>query len=226
MSTQFTYTRKATPAEAAAIRAKRAKRNALTNEGRAAISAAVAQQIGALPKATDGAPGIDGDNGWSPVLAIVEDGERRVVAVARWVGGDGPPPDTGFIGPDGILNDIAGATDVRGSPGARGKIGADGKDGAVIFTETRNPKVNEGAEGDCWLNSKSGDFFRKEKGAWKLKSKLRGPRGFAGVSGRDGGNTVIQPGGDGGSSILFGSGPPPSGGVVGQEILVGSGPPT
>lgn len=229
MSTQFTYTRKATPAEAAAIRAKRAKRNAppaLTDEGRAAISAAVAEQIGALPKSSDGAPGVDGDNGWSAVLAVVGDGDRRVVAIADWVGGDGPPPDTGFIGPDGIVHDIADATDVRGSPGADGKDGASGKDGSTIHTGPRDPKSTEGKDTDLWLNSKTADVFRKTAGRWEKVMNIRGARGFAGVSGRDGGTTAIQPGGDGGSSILFGSGPPPSGGVVGQEILVGSGPPT
>lgn len=229
MSTQFTYTRKATPAEAAAIRAKRAKRNALpvlTDEGRAAISAAVAEQIGALPKTDDGAPGLDGDSAWTPLLAVVEDGDRRVIAITSWVGGDGALPDTGFIGPDGIVHDIVDATDVRGSPGVRGKSGTNGKDGSVIFTDTRNPKPTDGKDADLWIQTKTWDLYTKTDGAWKLRGNLRGPRGFAGVSGRDGGNTVISPGGDGGSSIILGNGPPPPGGVVGQEILVGSGPPT
>ncbi len=65
-----------------------------------------------------GEQGGQGDAGWSPVLANVEDGERRVQRIADWVGGEGGPPEAGgYIGPAGLVSDIAEATDIRGAPG-------------------------------------------------------------------------------------------------------------
>src|SRR3954451_25256207 len=56
--TRFTYARLATPAEAEAIRAKRANRTALSNEAKALITEAVVERVKALPRAVDGAPGV------------------------------------------------------------------------------------------------------------------------------------------------------------------------
>lgn len=65
-----------------------------------------------------GAQGVQGDAGWSPVLANVEDGERRVQQIADWTGGEGTPPEAGsYIGPSGLVTDIGDATDIRGAPG-------------------------------------------------------------------------------------------------------------
>ncbi len=56
--------------------------------------------------------------GWSPILAVVADGLRRVVQVADWVGGVGPKPAVGsFLGAAGFVADVADATDVRGATG-------------------------------------------------------------------------------------------------------------
>ena len=38
---------------------------------------------------TDGADGADGNNGYSPVLEVVADSERRVLRLSAWVGGSG-----------------------------------------------------------------------------------------------------------------------------------------
>lgn len=55
-----------------------------------------------------------GDKGWSPVLAIVNDGARRVFQVIDWVDGEGTKPTTGlYVGPTGLTNVIANAIDVR-----------------------------------------------------------------------------------------------------------------
>ena len=62
--------------------------------------------------------GRDGDDGWSPSFAIVSDGERRVLQVEDWAGGEGAKPTTGqYVGPTGFTGTLADAVDVRG-PGA------------------------------------------------------------------------------------------------------------
>ena len=65
-----------------------------------------------------GGAGDPGHNGWSPVLASVADGERRVHQIVGWSGGEGDAPAIGgYIGPGGIVADIAAASNVRGPPG-------------------------------------------------------------------------------------------------------------
>lgn len=70
---------------------------------------------------TNSDPGINGDDGWSPVLAIASDGERRVLQLVDWVGGTGTKPAAGgtssYIGTSG-LTAIGAAVDVRGAAGA------------------------------------------------------------------------------------------------------------
>ena len=54
--------------------------------------------------------------GWSPILAVVEDGARRVLEVVGWEGGSGTAPATGlYLGDTGFVVDIADATDIAGS---------------------------------------------------------------------------------------------------------------
>lgn len=69
----------------------------------------------------DGTDGTDGSDAWSPVLANVVDGARRVQRIVDWVGGEGTKPATGvYVGPTGLTNVLADATDMRGSAGANG----------------------------------------------------------------------------------------------------------
>lgn len=63
--------------------------------------------------------GAAGGVGWSPVLSIVADGERRVQRVTDWTGGAGTKPTAlGYIGSAGIVATAAEAVDVRGAPGS------------------------------------------------------------------------------------------------------------
>lgn len=71
-------------------------------------------------KGVQGVKGDKGDNikGWSPMLANVRDGERRVLQVYDWQGGDGEKPPAGlYVGESGLTPDISLALDVRGPPG-------------------------------------------------------------------------------------------------------------
>lgn len=44
---------------------------------------------------TDGAPGTNGTNGWTPILLPEQDGTRTLLKVADWVGGSGTKPTAG-----------------------------------------------------------------------------------------------------------------------------------
>ncbi|MFA6063893.1 MAG: hypothetical protein WC736_15000 [Gallionella sp.] len=66
----------------------------------------------------NGKDGKQGFDGWSPLLAVVPDGERRVHQVTGWTGGEGAEPESGFyLGKDGPVERIADATDIRGAQG-------------------------------------------------------------------------------------------------------------
>lgn len=76
------------------------------------------------------AAGVAGDDGWSPVFGLVTDGERRVLQLVDWVGGEGTKPSTGqYIGPTGLVATAAEAVDLRGSQGATGAPGTNGTNG-------------------------------------------------------------------------------------------------
>lgn len=74
-------------------------------------------------KGSQGDKGDKGDtvNGWTPVLAVVEDDERRVLQIVDWAGGDEEKPATGlYVGGAGLVADIGDALDIRGALGPVG----------------------------------------------------------------------------------------------------------
>lgn len=59
-----------------------------------------------------------GKRGWAPLTRAVTDGHERVVLERYdWVGGELPKPETGYLGPEGIVSDPADATNIRGPQG-------------------------------------------------------------------------------------------------------------
>lgn len=65
-----------------------------------------------------GPAGAVGDKGWSPVVAVIADGARRVMRVTDWAGGQGAKPAVGaYVGAAGLVADIAQAVDIRGPEG-------------------------------------------------------------------------------------------------------------
>lgn len=65
-----------------------------------------------------GPAGAAGDKGWSPVIAVIVDGARRVMRVIDWAGGQGAKPSSGaYVGAAGLVADIAQAVDIRGPQG-------------------------------------------------------------------------------------------------------------
>ncbi len=57
--------------------------------------------------------------GFNPVLAVVNDGARRVLQVTGWIGGTGTAPATGlYVGATDYVSLIANAVDIRGASGS------------------------------------------------------------------------------------------------------------
>jgi len=62
-----------------------------------------------------------GNAGWSPVVSLISDGNRRVLQVSDWVGGSGSPPAIGgYIGSSGLVSSIVDAINIRGEKGEQG----------------------------------------------------------------------------------------------------------
>lgn len=76
-----------------------------------------------IPRGDKGIQGDQGFAGWSPQLAVVADGERRVLRLTAWVGGTGTAPTEfvdQYLGSSGFTSDIAQAVDIRGPAGQTG----------------------------------------------------------------------------------------------------------
>lgn len=84
-----------------------------------------AQWLASL-KGVKGDTGTSGTNGWSPRLAVVNSGEKRVLQIVFWTGGTGTAPPTGYIGSTGIVDNINNAVDIRGLQGVQGIKGDGG----------------------------------------------------------------------------------------------------
>lgn len=79
-----------------------------------------------------GEDGTDGANGWSPIFAIEDDFERRVLKLVDWTGGTGTKPTASigkYIGSTGLVINATNAVDIRGSAGEDGTDGINGMDG-------------------------------------------------------------------------------------------------
>jgi hypothetical protein len=99
-------------------------------------------QLASRTKTLETTGGGGGTNGWSPVLAVVSDGERRVLQVADWQGGTGTKPATGlYVGTAGLVALIANAVDVRGAAGAAGATGATGAAGPNTVTTSTTTNI-------------------------------------------------------------------------------------
>lgn len=82
-------------------------------------------QVSGIDGASSSSPGPKGDTGekgWSPVLAVVSDGERRVHQLKDWVGGAGAKPAGAgqYIGASGLTPYASSAVDIRGAKGDKG----------------------------------------------------------------------------------------------------------
>jgi len=97
----------------------------------------------------NGDDGEDGIDGWSPVLALVPDGERRVLQVADWVGGEGAKPTTGdYVGAAGLTSTIGEAIDIRGPSGSgTGDVTTSGSvesDRIAVYADATGDSIKDG----------------------------------------------------------------------------------
>jgi hypothetical protein len=161
----------------------------------------------------DGINGADGFNGYSPILAIANDGERRVFVVIGWLGGTGTAPATGlYVGATGFVEDIADAVNVRGPGGGEGggsiEMRVNGgfvqwrndPEGAwqnlIAVSAITGPAGPQGIQGIQGLPGATGaagasayqiavgNGFSGSESAWLLS--LIGPAGPQGIPGNDG----------------------------------------
>lgn len=77
-----------------------------------------------------GAAGSDGNDAWTPTLAIASDGNRRVIRIPSWTGGEGTAPTSNvYLGSTGLVGSASAAVDIRGPRGEAGAAGAAGQRG-------------------------------------------------------------------------------------------------
>ena len=78
-----------------------------------------------FPKPQPSNPGAQGNNGYSPVLAVIDRGEDKVHQVIDWVGGTGTKPQIGqYISESGFTSDINEAVNIKGEAGTGGSGGS------------------------------------------------------------------------------------------------------
>lgn len=126
-------------------------------------------------KGSNGQAGTNGTNGWTPILAVVPDGDRRVIAVTSWTGGSGTAPSTGYYGSSGIVQNISSAVDIRGIQGLQGLKGDDG---------IKGDKGDTGEQGDRGFSAYEEAVSQGFVGTiedWLLS--LKGPKGDTGEQG-------------------------------------------
>lgn len=112
----------------------------------------ILEQVSKIPRPKDGQDGKmglrgkagpsgdDGNDGWSPILGVVEDGERSILEVVDWTGGEGQKPQAGwFLGSNGPTQNKAEASNIRGKPGQDGIGGGTLKE-IYLGPLQRNPR--------------------------------------------------------------------------------------
>jgi hypothetical protein len=144
----------------------------------------------------------------------------------------GPQGDRGPIGLRGAdgLDGLDGLDGAPGPKGEKGDKGDDGDAGLSLYQDAGAPPDDIGADGESYIDSKTGVLYVKADGEWHKTLTIKGkpgPRGAPGQDGQPGPRGARGPVGlsFGQNKIWVGDGDPPAGGIVGQHILVGNGDP-
>ncbi len=108
-----------------------------------------------------GPKGDQGEKGWSPTFAVVNDGARRVLRVVSWTGGGGTAPSSPFyVSSSGFTTSISAATDIRGATGPAGPAGpAANSYFSHNYNGTTIKKVIDGTWSAAQLLSEGGSAF-------------------------------------------------------------------
>lgn len=77
-----------------------------------------------------GVKGDNGDDGWSPVLALEPYNGKTLLKVVDWQNGQGDKPEYPiYLGSNGYVTDVDQAIDIKGEKGEKGDKGDQGEDG-------------------------------------------------------------------------------------------------
>ena len=97
------------------------------------------------------------------------------------------------------VDDLLSERDVlNGNDGVDGNRGRDGRNGSELLSGNVAPTPNDGKNGDTYIDSNTGDVYKKNNGAWNKTGNIRGPQGAKG----DSPEVTAKPGTDGNSTDI------------------------
>ena len=173
----------------------------------------------------DGLDGHDGNNGRTPKIDLqpyvnVEDSYRRARrsvgnnsdevsehSVSRPTSSDNSNgthvtvyfDNNGNNHYDPGVDELISERDVlNGVNGENGASGRDGRNGSELLSGNIAPTPKDGKNGDTYIDSSTGDVYKKQNGAWNKTGNIRGPQGAKG----DTPEVTAKPGADGHSTDI------------------------
>ena len=87
---------------------------------------------------------------------------------------------------------------LNGVNGENGASGRDGRNGTELLSGNIAPTPKDGKNGDTYIDSSTGDVYKKQNGAWNKTGNIRGPQGAKG----DTPEITAKPGTDGHSTDI------------------------
>ena len=97
------------------------------------------------------------------------------------------------------VDDLLSERDVlNGNDGVDGNRGRDGRNGSELLSGNVAPTPNDGKNGDTYIDSNTGDVYKKNNGTWNKTGNIRGPQGAKG----DSPEVTAKPGADGNSTDI------------------------
>ena len=87
---------------------------------------------------------------------------------------------------------------LNGVNGENGASGRDGRNGSELLSGNIAPTPKDGKNGDTYIDSSTGDVYKKQNGAWNKTGNIRGPQGAKG----DTSEVTAKPGTDGHSTDI------------------------
>ena len=97
------------------------------------------------------------------------------------------------------VDDLLSERDVLdGNDGVDGNRGRDGRNGAELLSGNIAPTPNDGKNGDTYIDTNTGDVYKKNNGTWNKTGNIRGPQGAKG----DSPEVTAKPGADGHSTDI------------------------
>ena len=87
---------------------------------------------------------------------------------------------------------------LNGVNGENGASGREGRNGSELLSGNIAPTPKDGKNGDTYIDSSTGDIYKKQNGAWNKTGNIRGPQGAKG----DTPEVTAKPGTDGHSTDI------------------------